>query len=115
MTTERQERVFNYLRERNIPFTCYSHPEGKTIEEAKRWWKDDGSVHCKNDFIVATLERNVKIWKQAALAFFNCLNDIVTKVVWMNVKRSYNKVAWYCCNFSKQTCKRRFILFKRIQ
>ena len=46
----RQVKVLNYLSEHNIPFTCYNHPEGKTIEEAKRWWKDDGSIHCKNLF-----------------------------------------------------------------
>ena len=46
----REETVLNYLREHNIPFTNYNHPEGKTIEEARRWWKDDGSVHCKNLF-----------------------------------------------------------------
>ena len=32
----RQVKVLNYLSEHNIPFTCYNHPEGKTIEEAKR-------------------------------------------------------------------------------
>lgn len=47
---ERQDIVLNYLKEHNIPFECYNHPEGKTIEEAKRWWKNDGSVHCKNLF-----------------------------------------------------------------
>jgi len=46
----REEVVFSYLREHDIPFSCYQHPEGKTIEEAKRWWKNDGSVHCKNLF-----------------------------------------------------------------
>ena len=46
----REETVLNYLREHDIPFTNYNHPEGKTIEEAKQWWKDDGSVHCKNIF-----------------------------------------------------------------
>ena len=46
----RQEIVLNYLREHDIPFSCYNHPEGKTIEEAKCWWHDDGSVHCKNLF-----------------------------------------------------------------
>ncbi|MBQ0049742.1 MAG: prolyl-tRNA synthetase associated domain-containing protein [Bacteroidales bacterium] len=48
---ERAERVYSYLREHDIPYNCYTHPEGKTIEEAKRWWKDDGSVHCKNIFM----------------------------------------------------------------
>lgn len=41
----------NFLREHKIEFTNYNHPEGKTIEEAKRWWKDDGSIHCKNIFL----------------------------------------------------------------
>ena len=49
--SNRQERVLRYLDEHNIPFTTYNHPEGKTIEEAKRWWHDDGSVHCKNIFM----------------------------------------------------------------
>lgn len=46
----REETVLNFLREHDIPFTNYNHPEGKSIEEAKKWWKDDGSVHCKNLF-----------------------------------------------------------------
>ena len=46
----REESVLNFLREHDIPFTNYNHPEGKSIEEAKKWWKDDGSVHCKNLF-----------------------------------------------------------------
>lgn len=49
--SERQQRVLDYLNDNHISFTCYNHPEGKTIEEAKRWWKDDGSVHCKNIFM----------------------------------------------------------------
>lgn len=47
----REETVLSFLREHGILFTNYSHPEGKTIEEAKRWWHDDGSVHCKNIFL----------------------------------------------------------------
>ena len=31
----RQVKVLNYLSEHNIPFTCYNHPEGKTIEESQ--------------------------------------------------------------------------------
>lgn len=49
--SERQTKVLNYLQDHNIPFTCYNHPEGKTIEEAKRWWREDGSIHCKNIFM----------------------------------------------------------------
>ena len=46
----REETVLNFLREHDITFTNYNHPEGKSIEEAKKWWKDDRSVHCKNLF-----------------------------------------------------------------
>lgn len=67
---EREEQVLTYLREHNITFTCYHHPEGKTIEEAKRWWKDDGSVHCKNIFL-----RNHK-GNQHYLVCFHCDYDL---------------------------------------
>lgn len=66
----RQVKVLNYLSEHNIPFTCYNHPEGKTIEEAKRWWKDDGSIHCKNLFF-----RNHK-GNRHYLVSFNCDHDL---------------------------------------
>jgi Ala-tRNA(Pro) deacylase len=70
MTTERQDKVLNYLKEHGIPFSCYNHPEGKTIEEAKRWWKDDGSVHCKNIFM-----RNHK-GNQHYLISFHCDHNL---------------------------------------
>lgn len=66
----REDIVFNYLKEKNIPYTCYHHPEGKTIEEAKRWWKDDGSIHCKNLFF-----RNHKGNKHY-LVCFHCDYDL---------------------------------------
>lgn len=66
----RQEIVLEYLQAHNIPFTCYNHPEGKTIEEAKRWWHDDGSVHCKNLFF-----RNHK-GNQHYLVCFHCDHDL---------------------------------------
>ena len=47
----REETVLDFLRAHDIDFECYHHPEGKSIEEAKRWWRDDGSVHCKNIFL----------------------------------------------------------------
>ena len=68
--SERQEKVLRYLTEHNIPFTTYNHHEGKTIEEAKRWWKDDGSVHCKNIFM-----RNHK-GNQHYLICFPCEYDL---------------------------------------
>ena len=38
LNMERQEKVLAYLTEHRIAFDCYNHAEGKTIEEAKRWW-----------------------------------------------------------------------------
>lgn len=66
----REETVLNYLREHDIPFEVYNHPEGKTIEEAKRWWRDDGSVHCKNLFF-----RNHK-GNRHYLVSFHCDHDL---------------------------------------
>ena len=66
----RQETVLEYLRDRQLAFTCYNHPEGKTIEEAKRWWKADGSIHCKNLFL-----RNHKGDKHY-LVCFHCDHDL---------------------------------------
>ena len=66
----REEKVLNFLKEHDIPFTCYNHPEGKIIEEAKRWWKDDGSVHCKNIFM-----RNHKGNKHYLICF-HCDHDL---------------------------------------
>ena len=66
----REETVLTYLREHGIPFSNYNHPEGKTIEEAKRWWKDDGSMHCKNLFF-----RNHKGNKHY-LVCFDCEHDL---------------------------------------
>lgn len=68
--SERQELVLRFLHNHDIPFTCYNHPEGKTIEEAKRWWHDDGSVHCKNIFM-----RNHK-GNQHYLICFHCDHDL---------------------------------------
>ena len=68
--SERQEKVLRYLEQHNIPFTVYNHPEGRTIEEAKRWWHDDGSVHCKNIFM-----RNHK-GDQHYLICFPCDDDL---------------------------------------
>lgn len=66
----REEKVLSFLTYHEIPFTNYNHPEGKTIEEAKRWWHDDGSVHCKNLFF-----RNHK-GNQHYLVCFHCDHDM---------------------------------------
>ena len=62
--------VLSWLHNHQIPFHCYHHPEGRTIQEAKRWWKDDGSVHCKNLFL-----RNHK-GNQHYLVSFHCDHDM---------------------------------------
>lgn len=66
----REEIVLTYLTRHGIPYEVYHHPEGKTIEEAKRWWREDGSVHCKNIFL-----RNHK-GKQHYLVSFHCAHDL---------------------------------------
>ncbi len=66
----REERVLSFLRDNEIEFSNYNHPEGKTIEEAKQWWRQDGSVHCKNLFF-----RNHKGNKHY-LVCFHCDHDL---------------------------------------
>jgi len=68
--SEREEKVLRYLDEHEINYEVYHHPEGKTIEEAKQWWKEDGSVHCKNIFL-----RNHK-GNQHYLVCFDCDHDL---------------------------------------
>lgn len=68
--SSRADLVFEWLTKHDIPFTCYAHPEGKTIEEAKQWWHNDGSVHCKNLFF-----RNHK-GNQHYLVCFHCDHDL---------------------------------------
>ena len=80
--SERQEQVLTYLTEHHIPHSCYNHPEGKTIEEAKRWWKDDGSVHCKNIFM-----RNHK-GTQHYLICFDCDHDLAIHDLEQRLKAS---------------------------
>lgn len=66
----RAQKVLDFLKANDIEFSCYSHPEGKTIEEAKQWWKDDGSIHCKNIFM-----RNHK-GNRHYLICFHCDHDL---------------------------------------
>lgn len=68
--SDREKTVLEYLDEKGIRYSVYHHPEGKTIEEAKRWWQDDGSVHCKNIFL-----RNHK-GNQHYLVCFHCDHDL---------------------------------------
>lgn len=66
----RGNKALEWLMTHGFEYSCYSHPEGKTIEEAKQWWKNDGSVHCKNIFL-----RNHK-GNQHYLVCFDCDHDL---------------------------------------
>lgn len=48
---ERARTVYDYLDRHDIPYETYTHPEAPTIEIAMRYWKKDGSRHCKNIFL----------------------------------------------------------------
>lgn len=45
-----EEIVFDFLDKHQIAYECYHHPAAATIAEAMQYWKNDGSVHCKNLF-----------------------------------------------------------------
>ncbi|MCQ2323654.1 MAG: prolyl-tRNA synthetase associated domain-containing protein [Paludibacteraceae bacterium] len=66
----RKEIVYDYLESHHITYESYDHPEGKSIEEAMRWWREDGSVHCKNIFL-----RNHK-GNQHYLVCFDCHHEL---------------------------------------
>lgn len=70
------------MQEHHICYTCYNHPEGKTIGEAKRWWHNDGSVHCKNIFM-----RNHK-GNQHYLICFDCDHDLAIHDLEQRLKAS---------------------------
>lgn len=46
----RRERVFAFFEDHEIEYEVYDHPEAHTVEEALRYWHDDGSRYCKNLF-----------------------------------------------------------------
>lgn len=43
-------RVYERLRELEIPFEYYAHPAAPTVEIAAQYWKDIEAAHCKNLF-----------------------------------------------------------------
>jgi Ala-tRNA(Pro) deacylase len=42
--------LYKILDELGITFDYYAHPPAPTIEEARKYWKDIESTHCKNLF-----------------------------------------------------------------
>ena len=66
----RSKKVFDYLDAHDIKYEAYTHPESPTIEIAKQYWRNDGSVHCKNLFF-----RNHK-GNRHSLVCFDCDRDM---------------------------------------
>ncbi|MBQ8650565.1 MAG: prolyl-tRNA synthetase associated domain-containing protein [Flavobacteriales bacterium] len=48
--SDRKKTVYSYLDSKGIEYECYDHPAAPTIEIAKEYLKEDGSMHCKNLF-----------------------------------------------------------------
>lgn len=69
----RKQTVYDYLTARSIPFTAYDHPATPTIEEAEKYWHDDGSMHCKNLFF-----RNKK-GDRHYLVIFDCSQNLAIR------------------------------------
>ncbi|MDD3107631.1 MAG: prolyl-tRNA synthetase associated domain-containing protein [Alistipes sp.] len=70
MEPDRKKIVFEYLERNGIAYTAYDHPQTPTIELAKRYWREDGSKHCKNLFF-----RNHK-GNRHYLVVFDCDQDL---------------------------------------
>ena len=45
-----QPELYSIFEQLNISFEYYEHPPAPTIDEAKKYWKDLESTHCKNLF-----------------------------------------------------------------
>lgn len=50
MENPRIQKVLDYLTEKGIEHSWYTHNEAPTIEIARTQWRADGSKHCKNLF-----------------------------------------------------------------
>lgn len=66
----RKQDVYDYLTAHDIPFQAYDHPATPTIEEAEKYWRQDGSMHCKNLFF-----RNKK-GDRHYLVIFDCAKNL---------------------------------------
>lgn len=47
---DRRQAVFDFLDRHGIRYSWYAHPEAPTVDIARRYWRKDGSQHCKNLF-----------------------------------------------------------------
>ena len=46
-----QEIVYKFLKDNQIPFDYYEHPEAPTIEIAAQYYRGEGTTLCKNLFL----------------------------------------------------------------
>ena len=82
-TTDRRQKVFDWLDSHGIAYTWYEHPEAPTIEIARRYWRDDGSKHCKNLFfrnhkLSFASEQRMERWlglRPGSVSPFGLIND----------------------------------------
>ena len=45
-----QKKLYEILDELNIKFNYHEHPPVPTINEARKYWKNIETTHCKNIF-----------------------------------------------------------------
>lgn len=48
---EKEEKVYQFLENLDIPYTRHEHPPVYTVEEAKKYWESIEGAHCKNLFL----------------------------------------------------------------
>jgi Ala-tRNA(Pro) deacylase len=51
MTLEREQKVYETLKELGIAYTRHGHPPVFTVEEAVAHWQGIAGAHCKNLFV----------------------------------------------------------------
>ena len=51
VTEEKEQKVYETLKELGIPFEVAHHPPVFTVEEAEKHWENIRGTHCKNLFV----------------------------------------------------------------
>jgi len=63
-----QKKLYEILDELNIKFKYHEHPPVPTINEARKYWKDIETTHCKNIFFRNHKDLEKRL-KQGKLSF----------------------------------------------
>jgi len=50
-SAEKEKRVFDLLKQLEIPYTLHNHPPVYTVEQAEKHWTQIRGAHCKNLFL----------------------------------------------------------------